>query len=141
MDKLNNALIATLKRNGRASISELAAELGVTRATVRARLDSLRQSGEIAGFTVLTRADISHSPVRGLMMLGIEGHGTRRCIQSLRKLSQVDAVHTTNGIWDLIVSLSTETLEDLDEVLFEIRNLDGVKRSETHLLLSTSYPF
>ena len=140
MDKLDNLLVAALKRNSRASLSELAAELGVTRATVRARLEGLRERGEIIGFTVLTSADVAHSPVRGLMMLGIEGHGTRRCIQSLQRIPSVNAVHTTNGIWDLIVELGTDTLNDLDQVLFDIRNLAGVKRSETHLLLSTRYP-
>ena len=46
-------------------------------------------------------------------------------------------LHTTNGTWDLIVEIGTQTLEDLDEVLFAIRRLEGVTRSETNLLLST----
>ncbi|MBS8271827.1 AsnC family transcriptional regulator, partial [Halomonas litopenaei] len=41
MDELDAHLIAALKRNGRASLSELAAQLGVTRSTVRVRLDRL----------------------------------------------------------------------------------------------------
>ncbi len=137
MDELDQRLLAALKRDGRASLSELAADLGVTRTTVRARIARLSQSGEIAGFTVLTRNDIAASPVRGLMMLEIEGRGTEKVIQRLTGMAQVVAVHTTNGTWDLIVEIGTDTLEALDQVLFDIRKLEGVTRSETNLLLST----
>ena len=137
MDELDFALLAALKRDGRASLSELAADLGVTRTTVRARMTRLRQTGEIAGFTVLTRVDVASKPVRGLMMLGIEGRGTEKIIQRLSGMPQVVAVHTTNGTWDLIVEIGTDTLEALDEVLFAIRRFEGITRSETNLLLST----
>lgn len=137
MDDLDRALIVALQRDGRAGLSTLAQDLGVTRATVRVRLDGLRNRGEIAGFTVLTRADVAPHPVRGLMMLGIEGRGTERLMRALASLPEVQAVHSTNGSWDLIVEIGTETLVQFDEVLFRIRKLDGVTRSETNLLLST----
>ena len=78
MDELDNRLLNALHRDARASLSELAELLGVTRTTVRSRLQRLKQSGEIVGFTVVTRQGVSESPVRGLMMLGIEGRGTER---------------------------------------------------------------
>lgn len=140
MDELDNAMIAALKRDGRASLSELAADLGVTRTTVRSRMARMIAEGDIAGFTVLTRADVAQSPVRGLMMLGIEGQGTERIIARLRAMREVRAVHTTNGSWDLIAEIDTDTLEAFDNVLFAIRKLEGVRRSETSLLLSTRRP-
>lgn len=137
MSELDGKLIQALKRNGRASVSELSVDLGVTRATVKARLDKLRASGEIAGFTVLTRADVAAHAVRGLMMLGIEGRGTEKVMRALSGMVEVQAVHSTNGTWDLIVEIGTDTLDALDAVLFRIRRMDGVTRSETNLLLST----
>ena len=137
MDELDNRLIAALKRNGRASLSELADTLGVTRSTVRVRLDRLVQGGEIAGFTALTRSDVRPDPVRGLMMLEIAGRGAEKVMKTLQRMPQVQAVHSTNGTWDLIAEIGTDTLESFDQVLFAIRRLDGVSRSETNLLLST----
>ena len=139
MDQLDNGLIALLRRNARASLSELAADLNVTRATVRARLDRLVHSGQIAGFTVQTRADVAPNPVRGLMMLEIAGKGAERIIRSLQAIGTVNAVHTTNGAWDLIAEIGTETLEEFDEVLTRIRRLDGINRSETNLLLTSRH--
>ncbi|PID35791.1 MAG: AsnC family transcriptional regulator [Rhodobacterales bacterium] len=137
MDKLDNDLLSALHRDGRATLSELADHLGVTRTTVRTRLANLKQSGQIVGFTVVTRQDIAPTPVRGLMMLGIEGRGAARIMGKLAAMPQVQAVHTTNGSWDLIAELGADTLEELDQTLFQIRRLDGITRSETNLLLST----
>ena len=137
MDELDNRLITALKRNGRASLSELAGILGVTRSTVRVRLERLQQGGEIVGFSVLTRSDVRPDPVRGLMMLEIAGRGADKVIKSLQRLPEVRAVHSTNGTWDLIAEIGTETLEGFDQVLTGIRRLDTVTRSETNLLLST----
>ncbi|WP_147127005.1 Lrp/AsnC family transcriptional regulator [Shimia ponticola] len=137
MDELDKRLLLALQRDGRASVSELADLLGVTRTTVRTRMDRLRANGEITGFTVTTRADVAPSAIRGLMMLGIEGRGTERIMARVAAMPEVRAVHSTNGTWDLIVEIGTETLEAFDKVLFAIRRMDGVTRSETNLLLST----
>ena len=138
MDDTDRNLLAALRRDGRAALSDLAITLGITRATVRARIERLTQSGEIQGFSVLTRGDLAESPVRALTMLGIEGPGMERIRRQLSGMVQVQAVHATNGKWDLIVELGTDTLEALDLTLRAIRKLDGVATSETSLLLSTS---
>jgi DNA-binding Lrp family transcriptional regulator len=140
VDETDQRLIAALRRDGRASLSDLAATLDLSRATVRSRLERLIARGEISGFTALTRADVTASPVRGLMMLGIEGRGTDRIVARLLGIPAVQAVHSTNGKWDLIVELGTQTLAQLDEILAQIRRLEGVTTSETNLMLTTRRP-
>ncbi len=137
MDDLDQRLVAELRRDGRAGLSELAARLGVARATVRVRLERLRSKGEIAGFTVVTRAEIAAAPVRALMLIGIEGRGAERIMGRLAGLPAVQVVHPTNGKWDLIAELGAQTLAELDATIFRIREIEGVTTSETNLLLST----
>jgi DNA-binding Lrp family transcriptional regulator len=137
MDSVDQRLVTALRKDARASISTLAADLGLTRTTIRTRLDRLLARGEIIGFTAVLRGDVAHAPVRGLMMIAIEGRGTERVIRQLDAMVAVDALHTTNGKWDLIVELSAESLEQLDGILRKIRLLDGVATSETNLLLAT----
>lgn len=137
MDKTDERLIAALRHNARASLSDLAIQLDLSRTTVRARIDRLHQRGDILGFTVVLKEDALRDPVRGLMMIGIEGRGTGRITRQLQGLAAVRAVHSTNGRWDLIVELGTETLEALDGALNKIRLLEGVSTSETSLLLAT----
>ncbi|MCB1410624.1 MAG: Lrp/AsnC family transcriptional regulator [Rhodobacter sp.] len=137
MDDTDLRLIAVLKRDGRAALGDLALHLGLSRATVRTRLARLIQSGEIAGFTALTRADLAESPVRALMMVAIDGAGTDRAVARMLAMGAVRAVHSTTGRWDVIVDLATDSLRHLDETLARIRKLDNVSQSETHLLMST----
>ena len=76
LDDTDQRLIAELRRDGRAALSDLAERLGLSRATVRSRMERLQARGEIAGFTVLSRGDGTDAPVRGLMMIGIDGRGS-----------------------------------------------------------------
>lgn len=137
MDETDQKLVSALRHDARASLSDLAVLLGVSRTTVRGRIERLKQRGDIVGFTVVLQDDTKRDPVRGLMMLGIEGRGADRISRQLSGMTAVRALHSTNGRWDLIVELGTNTLEELDEVLGKIRRLDGVAQSETNLLLST----
>lgn len=137
MDETDRRLLSALRHDARASLSDLALALGVSRTTVRARIERLRRSGEILGFTVALKADAARDPVRGLMMLGIEGRGADRILRQLNGLGAVRATHTTNGRWDIIVEIGTPTLEDFDATLAQIRRFDGVAHSETSLLLNT----
>jgi DNA-binding Lrp family transcriptional regulator len=137
MDALNQRLITLLRHNARRSISDLASEVGFSRATVRARVENLEKNGSIVGYTVILRADTVELPVRGIMMIEIEGRVTERVISALGGFLEISEIHTTNGRWDLIVELSAATLADLDNVLRRIRLLPGIIASETNLLLAT----
>jgi DNA-binding Lrp family transcriptional regulator len=137
MDDLDRKLISALRHDARASLSDLALLLGVSRTTVRGRIERLRARGDIVGFTVVLRQDAHRDAVRGLMMIGIEGRGAERITRQLGGLPEVRAIHSTNGRWDLIVEIGTETLEALDAVLARVRRFEGVATSETSLLLST----
>lgn len=137
MDDLDRKLVSALRHDARASLSDLAILLGVSRTTVRGRIERLRERGDIVGFTVVLKEDAHRDAVRGLMMIGIEGRGADRVTRLLNGLTSVRAIHSTNGRWDLIVELGTDTLEELDAVLGRIRRFEGVSTSETNLLLAT----
>lgn len=139
MVDLDDKLILLLRRNARLSISDLSAALGVSRATVRARMARLEREGAILGYTVVLRADAFDMPVRGIMMIEIEGHVTEKVTKGLSGFPEVSEIHTTNGRWDLVVELATTTLTDFDAVLRRIRLIPGITASETNLLLATPH--
>ncbi len=137
MDDVDQRLLAELRRDGRASLSDLATRLGISRATVRSRMERMTAAGEIAGYTVLTRSDVSAAPVRGLVMGRGEGRYSARVLTRLTGIPAVQAVHSTNGAWSVIAELGAQSLLELDEVINRIRDIEGVVHSETNLLLST----
>jgi DNA-binding Lrp family transcriptional regulator len=137
MDDLDQRLLVLLRHNGRRSISDLAVELSVSRATVRARIERMERLGDIVGYTVILRADAVSLPVRGITLIEVEGRAADRIVDALGGVAEVTAVHTTNGKWDLVAELGAQSLTELDAVLRRIRLIPGVTSSETNLLLAT----
>ncbi len=137
LGKTDQILLSALRRNARASISELAGQLGLSRSTVRAHLQQLQDSGELLGFTVVLRGDEELLPIRGVMLIEIEGSSTSQIIHELEGMPEVQTIHTTNGRWDLVVEMGTRNLPALDLVLRRIRLIAGIAKSETSLYLST----
>jgi DNA-binding Lrp family transcriptional regulator len=137
LDDIDVRLISTLRRDARRSISDLAHDIGVSRATVRARLDRLIASGQIAGFTVQLRSDLQDQAVRAIMLIEVEGKATEQVVARLGGMPEVLALHATNGRWDLVAELGTPDLPSFDEALRRIRQVEGIAATETNLLLST----
>lgn len=137
MDDVDRHLVTILRHDGRRSISDIAAELGLSRATVRARIARMERDGDILGYTVVLKADAVAMPVRGLTMIGVEGRRTAQVIDALAGFQEIGAVHTTNGRWDLIAEIAVPSLAELDIVLRRLRLIPGITGSETNLLLAT----
>jgi DNA-binding Lrp family transcriptional regulator len=137
MDDLDRKLITILRHDSRRSLSDIAGDLRVSRATVRARIARLEQAGEIVGYTVVLRADATSPAVRGLTLIEVEGRKADEVIDALTGFPEVGTVHTTNGRWDIIAEILAESLTALDATLRRIRLIPGVTASETHLLLAT----
>lgn len=138
MDDLDRRLLSLLRANGRESIVNLAQRLHVTRATVNARLDRLVEAGVIVGFSVRVRDPHDVSALRAIMLIAVESRNTREVIHELRGIPQIATLHTTNGKWDLVAELSCESLAAFDAALGVVREIRGIRDSETSLLLSSA---
>jgi DNA-binding Lrp family transcriptional regulator len=136
-DDLDRRLIAALRVNGREPVSSLAAQLGVTRATVSSRIDRLVASGIVLGFSIRVREETGDDTIRAIALIALEGRSTDEVIRKLRGFPEVHALHSTNGGWDLVAELHADSLKSFDQLLGRIRSIDGVVNSETSLLLSS----
>lgn len=136
-DTLDRALVAVLRKDGRAPLSKLAAILGVSRGTVQNRLDRLLDSGAVLGFTIRVREDATGDAVRAIMLIEVVGKSTTDVIRRLRGFPELQTLYTTNGNWDLVAEILAASLGDFDRVLREVRAIDGILNSETSLLLSS----
>jgi DNA-binding Lrp family transcriptional regulator len=137
MDDTDRQLIALLRDNARLSVVAIAKRLRVARATVQNRIARLEADGTIVGYTVRLRPDAEAHRIRAMTSIEVEGHHGEAVRRQLRGHPNVVALHTTNGRWDLIAELRTETLEAFDTVLNAIRAIEGISNSETSILLST----
>jgi DNA-binding Lrp family transcriptional regulator len=138
MDDLDHRLLAIMRNDARRSIASLASELDASRATIRTRLDKLVRSGVIGGFTIVVRDPSHRNHVRAITLIAVEGKGVEKVMRRMHGFPEVRRLHSTNGRWDIVAELVTDTLEAFDGLLHRIRAIDGITSTETSILLSSS---
>jgi DNA-binding Lrp family transcriptional regulator len=137
MDSTDRDLLSLLREAARTPVAALAKKLKVARGTVQNRLAKMEADGTIVGYTVKLKPQIDDQKIRALMTVAVEGNRTDEVLKALRGDPAVCALHTTNGRWDIVAELRTDSLEAVDRVLGRIRLIDGISNTETSLLLST----
>ena len=136
MDDLDRKLISLLRNDARMPVSSLAPQLGVSRATVRARIDRLLETGTIQGFT-LAMGRTPSVGVRAITMIEVEGRAAESVFRRLKGFPEVLALHATNGRWDIVAEIEAPDLVAFDDLLRQLRQIDGISASETSILLAS----
>ena len=137
MDDTDRHLISLLRKDARTHVATLAHKLGVARGTVTNRLRKLEDDQVIVGYTVRLRPDAEPRAIRAWMSVLVDGNQTRAVIASLLGEPAVEALHDTNGRWDLLAELRVETMAELSQVLERVRLIKGIANTETSILLAT----
>ncbi|AOY91541.1 AsnC family transcriptional regulator [Cupriavidus sp. USMAA2-4] len=137
MDDTDRQLLSLLRDDARTPVTALAKALRVSRATVQNRIAKLEQDGVIVGYTVRLKPEAEPHRIRAWMTVAVEGNKSREVLQALRGEPNVQALHTTNGRWDIIAELRADSLEAFDRTLDRVRMIEGISATETSILLST----
>ncbi len=137
MDDTDRSLIALLRKDARTTIATLAAKLKVSRGTVSNRLRKLEDEQVIVGYSLRLRPDAEPDQIRAWMGVRIEGNQTRAVIASLLGEPGVQALHDTNGRWDLLAEIRAQSMPELSQVLERVRLVKGIATTETNILLAT----
>ena len=130
-------LLAVMRGNARASTTELAQILGVSRSTVQKRLERLESEGVIAGYTVQLSSEYLDQEIKAHVMITISPRMTTDIIKNMKKLDGVRAIYSVSGPHDLIAELATMSVTDLDKMIDEIIAIEGVERTVSSVILST----
>ena len=137
MDDTDRQLISLLRKDARMNVAALATRLGVSRGTVTNRLRKLEDAHVIVGYSVRLRPDAEPNQIRAWMHVLVEGNQTRAVIAGLLGEPGVQALHDTNGRWDLLAELRADSMIDLSALLERVRLIKGIANTETSILLST----
>ena len=133
----DTALINHLKVNARASVSELARKLGVSRTTAQDRLTRLEERGVISGYTVHLGAGHRAPGVSAYVMIVFEPRQAASIVKMLKTFSAIETLQSVSGKIDLMAQVSVDTPEALDILLDKIGAIEGVVSTESALVLST----
>lgn len=137
LSERDRELLAVLSEDARISTASLAKRLGLSRTTVQARLERLERDDVISGYTVRLSEKYASSLVRAHILITIAPKALSQVTSSLEKMKAVTEVHSVSGSFDLIAIIAAPSISELDQLIDEIGNTEGVERTLSSIILST----
>ncbi|WP_037366587.1 Lrp/AsnC family transcriptional regulator [Nakamurella lactea] len=134
LDAVGKAIIAQLQQDGRRTYAAIGAEVGLSEAAVRQRVQRMIKSGLIQ---IVAVTDPAHVGFSRQAMVGIRAEGNLdRIVTALARLPEVDYVVVTAGSFDILAEVVCEDDDGLFTLLNEqIRGIDGVRSTESFVYL------
>jgi len=132
IDALDQGIIEALQENGRESFRAIAARLGVSEATVRARYARLCDDD------ILQVVGVTNPPGLGFeqALIGVKTAGSPEPVaDEISGWAEADYVVITAGQYDLVVEVVADDRRGLLELTNRMRALEGVVSTETFLYL------
>ena len=135
VSELDKRIIEHLQTDGRRPYTQIAAELGVSEAAVRARTNRLIERGilQVVGVT-----DPLKLGFHQMAMIGIrcESDQLVTVAEKIAEMPEVDYVVITAGSYDLLIETVCEDNDALLTFLADrLRAIDGVRETETFVYL------
>ena len=132
VDELDRKIIEELQANGRESFRRIAARLGVSEATVRARYARMSSAGILQVVGVTNPLGLGFDQA----LVGIKTSGPPEPVaDEISRWPEADYVVVTAGQFDIVVEVVAETRRELLDITNRMRALDGVVSTETFFYL------
>jgi DNA-binding Lrp family transcriptional regulator len=135
-DDLDRRLVVLLQANARESTATLARKLGVARTTVVARIARLESSGHIVGYTARLGSDAAGRSVQAFVGVTVSPKSGRDVVKRLCELPELRQLASVSGEFDYMALLRADTTARLDALLDEIREIEGVMRTNSSVVLA-----
>jgi DNA-binding Lrp family transcriptional regulator len=139
LTKPEQELLNLLRADARASIADIARQLGLARATVQERIRRLEQKKVIQGYTVRLDPSYSRSRVTAHTLLRVDAKKAEKLYDVLRKMPSVSGVYALSGEFDALAVLQADTTAELDDALDQLGRQDAVERTQTSIVLSVKF--
>ncbi|MBS0450155.1 MAG: Lrp/AsnC family transcriptional regulator [Proteobacteria bacterium] len=136
LDTLDRQLLALLQANARAPTAELARRLKVARTTVVARIARLEREGVVGGYGVRLGRRLEESAVRAFCGLSVQARSAAVVIKALERMPEVEGAWAVSGEFDYMVQLRCDSPQDLDALLDQLGQIEGVRQTQTSMVLS-----
>jgi DNA-binding Lrp family transcriptional regulator len=137
MDALDEAILAYLARDGRASFMACGEAVGLSASAVKRRVDALQATGTIRGFTVVVDPAANQPVTEAFVELYCRGEASPTDITRLAEAHDaVVAAYTVTGDADALLHVRTGTITELEAVIEKIRSSRDVERTKSIIVLS-----
>lgn len=130
MDELDEKILEKLEIDARTPFLQIAKDLQVSEGTIRKRVSQLKQSRIIKQFTI--KRDKEATAIVGIVT---NPHIQTSEIVKQLKFLKTKVVYEVTGRYDIICTVTAQSLEEANDILENIRTTPGVQQTETFTIL------
>ncbi|MFJ9612471.1 Lrp/AsnC family transcriptional regulator [Streptomyces noursei] len=140
-DELDRKIVAALIENGRASFAEIGSAIGLSPTAVKRRVDRLRETNVITGFSATVRPAALGWLTEAYVEVYCDGAAPpRRLAEVVRNHPEIAAAMTVTGGADALLHVRATDVEHFEEVLERIRTEPFIRKTISYMVLSHLLP-
>lgn len=138
-DPVDAAIVAAVSRDGRATLAQLSAQIGLSVSAVQARLRRLESSGVITGYRAVLDPEAVGKPLSAFIEITpLDPGQPDNAPELLEHLTEIEACHSIAGDASYMLFVRVATPRALEALIRDIRSAASVNTRST-VVLQTFY--
>lgn len=130
LDEVDYKILEILRKDARTPFTEVGRDLGVSDATVHVRVNKMMDEGIIEGYTILVDEEALGRKVRGFVLINVNPGFLEAVANQLIENEKLSAVYEIHGPNDLIVKAEAGDLDEMRDIMLQVREISNVATSE-----------
>lgn len=131
-DELDMKILSELTKDASISVPRLSKKLNINASVLYSRIKRLAKKQLIKKFTIVVNDEMLGINVRALIGLNRDPKLKESIHTELLKIPEVRVISEVTGRFDMVVTVSTRTLEDLHGLVIDkIGKIEGIQNTET----------
>lgn len=127
MDDIDLAIIRSLIKNSRITISQMSKEIDVPDATISNRLKKL-ESDIVKRYTMIPDWQKVGLEITSIIIIQTESEKHELVKEMLSRLEEISEVYSVSGEYDILIKVWVKSIEDLNHLInTKIRSIDGIE--------------
>ena len=138
MDDIDKKILNLLQSNARKTISDLSAEIALSVPAIRERLKKLEASGTVKQYTTILDPASFNKHLMALMFLRFNSPKQGDNFTSFAHTEkEIKECYYITGDFDYCLKIVTQDTSTLESLLARIKNMPGITKTQTIVILST----
>lgn len=138
MDKIDLAILRVLRKEARASLSEIGQKVNLSVSAVGERVKKLEASGVISRYVAIIDGSSFHKDLTTFMFISLENpRFIEGFLEFVANENDILECHYIAGNFDYILKIMTNNPSTLEMLLNKIKSVPGVIKTFTNVVLTT----
>ena len=138
LDDIDRKILKYLQKDGRETASKIAEKLNLTVPTITERIRKLQESSVIKGFqAIIDPNSVSLNVSAVITVVSSSSNNYQEVIIKAIECPEIIQCFSTTGMGSLLLWISTNNSQSLEELLRKIQSWPDVTRTETQVILSS----